>query len=177
MARKNWYFSEVIRLRKFISKMQIVIFFVLSNVFAQFKYEFCDNPGRLTRSSSLYTAQEFLNRVRDWNFSVLARRYGKKCEALRAEHPDQLENEKQFFDSITRKGGHQFNNTFFVHRTAQTRCGREWTWKIDQLSKDWLIQYKSSVWAHINLLESFNFCHMWTRTFSSGRSRFSFNAK
>ena len=30
--------------------MQIVIFFVLSNVFAQFKYEFCDNPGRLART-------------------------------------------------------------------------------------------------------------------------------
>ena len=36
--------------------------------------------------------------------SVLARRYGKNCEALRAAKPDQIESEKKFYDSITRKG-------------------------------------------------------------------------
>ena len=46
MTWKNYYFLEVILLRKFIQKMQIAIFFILSSVFAQFKYEFCNNPGK-----------------------------------------------------------------------------------------------------------------------------------
>ena len=97
MTWKKYYFLEVILLRKFIHKMQIAIFFVLSSVFAQFKYEFCDNPGK-TGLRSMGSYSEF------WKNSVLARRYGKNCEALRAAKPDQIESEKKFYDSITRKG-------------------------------------------------------------------------
>ena len=54
--------------------------------------------------------------------SVLARRYGKNCEALRAAKPDQIESEKKFYDSITRKGRHMVS-IFFSSTGLRTRTG------------------------------------------------------